>query len=255
MESNWRRGFGRFLFGRLLPAGVAYPILCGPLRGMRFVLGSAAGEGRGGSVYFNMVEPEQTQEFVQRVSLGQVVFDVGANVGYYSLLGSKCVGPRGKVFAFEPVVRNLVHLYQHISLNKLTNVTIVPVACSDRLTWAVFSLGPNYALGHLADATNQPCESDFETTIVPTVTIDSIVEYSGVYPNVVKIDVEGAELRVLRGAHNTLLNRKPIVLLSVHSVDLRMACETYLKGIGYSCKPLYDLKQEAGEIVAATGQI
>lgn len=207
----------------------------------------------GARVYFNLVEPEQTKVFVNTVSAGQVLFDIGANVGYYSLLGSKLVGPNGKVFSFESVVRNLVYLYRHIALNKLENVTIISAACSDRLTIASFSLGDNYALGHLGQGGNQGKYNPKNTAVVPTVTVDEVVKLTSVSPDVLKIDVEGAEFQVLQGAHNTLTKTKPIIFLSVHSSNLRSVCLDYLREVAYVFETLNGDDHGAGELLATRG--
>ena len=121
---------GRGLFGKVLPRW-SYPVLKGPLKGCKFILGTFAGDGGGGKVYFNMIEPEQTTAFIKTLKQGNIVFDVGANVGYYTVLGSKLVGDTGMIISLEPFVRNLAYLHQHVALNKLKNVMILPAACSD----------------------------------------------------------------------------------------------------------------------------
>ncbi len=70
----WR--LARFVSGKVLPK-TAYPVLCGPLKGARFILGSAAGYGGGARTYFNLVEPEKTRAFMNIVGAGQVLFDIG----------------------------------------------------------------------------------------------------------------------------------------------------------------------------------
>jgi len=77
------RASARFVFGKLLPRW-AYPVIRGPLKGAKFILGTLSGEGGGATVYFNMSEPEQTSAFVGALKPGQVLFDIGANVGYYT---------------------------------------------------------------------------------------------------------------------------------------------------------------------------
>ena len=89
----------------------------GPLKGAKFILGTLSGSGGGASVYFGMTEPEQTSAFVATLKNGQVFFDVGANVGYCTILGSRIVGSRGRVLAFEPAIRNVTYLYRHSILN------------------------------------------------------------------------------------------------------------------------------------------
>jgi len=73
----------------VIPRCVAYPVLWGPLRGIRFYFGSLGGNGGGIRVYVNGIETEQTAAFCERITLGQTVYDIGAKVGYYSLLASR----------------------------------------------------------------------------------------------------------------------------------------------------------------------
>ncbi len=239
----------RLVFGRLLPR-LAYPVLRGPLRGARFILGTSAGEGGGATVYFNMSEPEQTSAFVDTLKNGQVFFDIGANVGYYTILGSQLVGSQGRVFAFEPAVRNLAYLYQHTILNKASNVTIISAACSDTVSLTLFSVGPNFAMGHLTNNMRLEAAATEPAFPVPTVTVDAIVQLLGVSPDVIKIDVEGAELSVLKGAQATLRKAKPTIFLSTHSDTLRSTCLEYLEGLGYTFEVLSQNKISPSEFLA-----
>jgi FkbM family methyltransferase len=207
-----------------------------------------AGHGGGASVYFNMIEPEQTSAFISNLNEGQVLFDVGANVGYYTILGAKLVGSRGRVIAFEPVVRNIVYLYRHILLNKARNVSIISAACSDTLSLAAFSRGDNYATGFLE--VNGLKRNENEAFLVPTVTIDIAVRQLGTYPDVIKVDVEGAELTVLKGAHMTLHKAKPKIFLSTHSDNLRSESLEYLKARGYTFEVLSQNKFNPTEFLA-----
>ena len=224
------RPFVRWLSGRVLPA-LAYPVLRGPLLGTRFILRSAAGEGGGASVYVNDVEPESTEALIRILRPGQVVFDIGANIGYYTLLASRQVGTSGRVLAFEPFVRNIAYLHRHVLLNDARNVTIVPVACAERSSIETFVLGANCATGHLSNEKNG--RRDSTTLLVATAAVDDIVRACGLIPDIIKVDVEGAEARVLQGAAKTLADGRPILLLSAHSSALRAACTDYLRGLGY----------------------
>ena len=181
------------LFGRVLPR-LAYPVVTGPLRSSRFILGSMAGEGGGGSVYFNKMEPEQAEAMLRELKEGDVFFDIGANVGYYSILASRLVGSSGSVVACEPVIRNLEFLQRHVVMNKADNVRVLAFACSNANGTARFSLGPNSAMGQLV------AEGSNADVLVPTITLDNIAQELDLSPDVVKIDVEGAELKVLNVA-------------------------------------------------------
>jgi FkbM family methyltransferase len=244
LMKRWIRSSAILLI-KLLPQW-AYPVLRGPLRGAKFILGTLAGEARGASVYLNMVEPEQTTAFVNTIKNGQVFFDIGANVGYYTILGARLVGTQGRVFAFEPVIRNVVYLYQHILLNKANNVIIVPTACSDFLSLQIFTAGENFATGHLGE------DGDAHNTFpVPTISVDEVIQQMNVLPDVIKIDVEGAELSVLKGAQNTLRVAKPKILLSTHSEILRKTCLEYLGEFGYTFEVLSQDKTNPSEFLAS----
>ncbi len=213
---------------------LAYPVLSGPLKSSRFILGSLAGDGGGATVYFNKTEPEQTDAMVRELKKGQVFFDIGANVGYYSILASKIVGQKGTVLAFEPVIRNLAYLQQHVILNKASNVKILPFACSNENGTARFSLGPNSAMGGLISDNAQNAGD----ILVPTIKLDKITEELSIAPDVMKIDVEGAESNVLRGGMELLRSKKPVIFLSTHSPQLREECLKLLADVGYESEPL-----------------
>lgn len=224
---------------------LAYPVLRGPLRGTRFILGSPAGEWGGISIYFNKIEPEQTSVLSSMLSPGRVFFDIGANIGYYTVLAARRVGPQGRVIAFEPAIRNMVYLYRHLSINKIRNVTLIPAACSDQLSLQHFATGQNCATGHLVTRSDAQ-----DATPVPGLTVDAVVECAGLSPHVMKIDVEGAELDVLKGARNTLLHARPELLLSIHSRALRKDCLAFLKDLEYDCTALGADPEQASEFMA-----
>ena len=223
------RRFVRWLCARVLPP-IAYPVLIGPLRGTWFILRAAAGEGGGASVFVNGVEPAKTRALLGILKPGQVVFDVGANIGYYTLLASRVVGRAGRVVACEPSPRNISYLHRHIALNGATNVTVIPAGCYDRSGLMAFDAGRDWAAGHLVE---HAVPANGHRDLVSTVALDEIVRASGLLPDVLKIDVEGAELHVLAGASKTLASARPIVLLGVHSSELKSACTSFLAARGY----------------------
>ena len=77
-------------------------------------------------------ERDKAKLLAAALDTGSIFYDVGANVGFYSLLGAACVGSGGRVIAFEPVPENLLILQKHIAMSQLTNVTVIPAAVSDR---------------------------------------------------------------------------------------------------------------------------
>jgi FkbM family methyltransferase len=221
------RWAGRIVFGKLLPRR-RYTVISGPLEGAKFILGSLAGEGGGGSVYFGLVDKEQTAAVCRELRSGQTFFDLGANVGYYSILASRLVGSGGSVVAFEPVVRNVAFLHQHLMLNRAENVHVLPFAVSATTGLSSFSPGESNAMGKLGTG----------DMLVATVTLDEIARILNQVPDVIKIDVEGAEMEVFRGAKRILEERRPKIFLSTHSDELRTECLDHLRGLGYVSEPL-----------------
>ena len=108
---------------RLLPSDAKMRILGGPLRGKRWIAGSS-----NHSCWIGSYEHTKQKAFAAVVQPGDVVYDLGANVGFYSLLASVLVGPKGRVLSFEPLAENLVFLRKHITLNQTTNWSAYEVA-------------------------------------------------------------------------------------------------------------------------------
>lgn len=206
---------------RAVPTGTKVLILRGPLAGSSWYSGAAAGEGKGLATCFNLSEPQQLKRADELSKGANICFDIGANVGLYSVLFAKNAM---RVFAFEPVPRNLAWLQRVIGANRLTNVTIIPAAVSSRLEIASFHQGQNCAIGKLSDTGDMP---------VLCVSVDAIVDKIGAVPDLLKIDVEGAELTVLHGAERTLKKHAPKILLSTHGPAMKIACLEYLRSLGY----------------------
>jgi FkbM family methyltransferase len=215
------------LLAKLLPEGTAIPVVCGPLAGVRWIAGAAAGGAKGLSVVVNRSEPEQLACAAAEVTDLDVCFDVGANVGMYTALFARRART---VFAFEPSPRNLAYLHRLVALNGLQRVTIVPLAVAASTGLDAFGCGRNHAEGHLARDGTQP---------VATVSLDEFVSHYAVVPTLVKIDVEGAEADVLRGARRVLSSHRPRLLLSTHGQAVRDECFRILAECGYSApRPL-----------------
>jgi FkbM family methyltransferase len=206
---------------RVVPRERPVRILGGPLRRWRWVP-AAASHG----CWLGVFERAEQDVFARTVKSGDVVYDLGANVGFYTLLAAKLAGPTGHVVAFEPVPRNLGYLRRHLALNECENVTVVPAAVSDRSGTSRFRDGPEHTVGSLTTS------DGYEVNVV---TLDA---FDGPLPRIIKIDVEGAEGDVLRGASRVLREARPIVLLSTHSTALRHECIGILTEAGYGVVPM-----------------
>uniref|UniRef100_A0ACD5GZU7 FkbM family methyltransferase n=1 Tax=Desertifilum tharense IPPAS B-1220 TaxID=1781255 RepID=A0ACD5GZU7_9CYAN len=111
---------------KLIPANAQMPILSGKLRGKKWIVGA----GRHGS-WLGTYEAQTQHLFIQALNPGMTVFDIGAQAGFYTLLASHLVGKQGRVFAFEPLPRNLAYLHQHLAINHLENVTVIEAAVAE----------------------------------------------------------------------------------------------------------------------------
>ncbi len=201
---------------------LALPILRGPLQGARWLLATRI------SFFLGTYEPEQTAAFQQAVRPGSVVYDVGAHFGYYSLLASRLAGPSGRVIALEPSPRNLAVLRRHLELNHAGNVTVVETAVADREGEARFDNRAGSGVGHLAPE---------GPLIVPVTTLEALAGRFPL-PDVIKIDVEGAEEAALAEGRGLLQRARPAIFLSTHGPALRRSCEQTLAGLGYSVREL-----------------
>ena len=142
---------------------------------------------------------DEYDAFRRDVRAGDVVFDVGANLGAYTLLFAQWAGPGGRVFAFEPAPEPREGLTKLLDANGVSSrVTVVKAAVSAADGTATF-----FADG--ADGASRLVSSPHDGALtVPTVTIDSVCRQEKVAPRLIKIDAEGAELDVLRGARETI---------------------------------------------------
>lgn len=210
---------------RLLPPDTVLPILQGKLRGRKWISGSS-----NHGCWLGSYELHKCKAFEHWVAMGSVVFDIGANVGFYSLLASILVGPEGRVFAFEPVPLNLRFLHKHLRLNCIDNVVVIAAAVADGAGIAHFDLGMTPSMGHLAPNGG---------LTVRTFSLDEMVEAGELPPpDYIKIDVEGSEAKVLFGAQSVLAEFHPTIFLATHSKELHGKCSRLLRSFGYILEPL-----------------
>ncbi|BAZ48386.1 methyltransferase FkbM family protein [Nostoc sp. NIES-4103] len=199
-------------------------------------------------VFRETYEPEL--EYIERtLSSGQVFIDAGANCGIYTLLASKLVGDSGLVLSFEPGVESLKTLEHNLEINGVTNVKLFKTALSEREGTA--------QLYHIENApTSYSLGSDKSEGIsfeeVQITTIDNVLAREGIERvDFIKIDVEGAEELVFRGATSLFSRMKPIVIFEVNSqatTRLNLSSDgafNFLKQLGYQ----FFKVQNTGELV------
>jgi FkbM family methyltransferase len=155
--------------------------------------------------FFGVWEPVITRMMVGHMRAGAVAVDVGANVGYYSLLMSRGVGPGGRVYAVEPAPTIRSRLEKNVALNGATNIKVVPYGISDRTERRSFHLSQGNSGGsHFAEVTIQGNDG---LELRPLDQIIATEDLSRV--GLIKIDVEGMEQIVLGSIHNLLPRLAP----------------------------------------------
>lgn len=159
-------------------------------------------------------EVATTRLFERLVKPGQTVVDVGAHVGYYSLLAARLVGPEGRVYAFEPEPKNYALLRKNIALNGYANIMPAPLALSDRIGTSDLHLGGMDTGFHSLFELHLPQPSDPGTITVETTTLDAFFGAQG-WPlvDVVKLDIEGAESQALDGMREFLERMRGMTLI------------------------------------------
>lgn len=187
---------------------------------------------------------EWDKQFVMAkfIKKGMTFFDVGANVGFYSLFASKLVGPNGKIFAFEPFPRNAMFLLKHIRLNNFLNAQVFLSAVSDKRRTITFS-GHGYVGGISSEAGD---------LIVNTNSLDLLLKEKAIStPNIIKVDVGGTEDLVLKGAKEILKKKKAIWFIAFHGERQKKVCLRILKKLEYY---VYSIENkpisQSGEIIA-----
>jgi FkbM family methyltransferase len=160
----------------------------------------------------------------EHIHSGTIFYDVGANVGVYTLLASLLSGTRGHVYSFEPVPRNIHYLKEHIRINMVSNASVIGAAVCDIDGEVSFSLGSSSSMGYVDNT------GDIDVRALKLDTFCSKEKP----PTVIKMDIEGAEHLALLGANETLRKCKPTIFLSTHGSRVHSDCCSLLEDIGYA---------------------
>lgn len=227
---------------RLIPPSVCLPILQGPLRGKRWIAGSS-----NHGCWLGSYEYSKQKVFCRVVTAGDIVYDLGAHAGYYSLLASTLVGPAGMVYAFEPLPDNVARIKKHLAVNQVANCVLIEAAVSCSEGSGTFSPGPNSLSGHLSR------DQSAATLPVRLVTLDALVKAGAIRPpRVIKCDIEGAEYEALVGGEATIRACKPAIFLATHGPEVHRHCCDLLAAWNYRLESLDGLTVSATSEILAT---
>lgn len=218
-----------------IPDETVCPILTGRLRGKKWIIGSSRK-----ACWLGIYESHFQDLLRAQLKSSMVFYDIGANVGFYSLLASGIL-QSGTIYSFEPVPRNVDYLRRHVRLNHAGNVHVMDIAVSNYDGQATFQDSVDHASGHLGPGELQ----------VNTRSMDSLLASQEILtPDCMKIDVEGEELKVLLGARTCLTLRKPTILLATHSEQLHTECRNLLESLGYTLTAIKTLDEGRADLLA-----
>lgn len=219
-------------------------ILRGAGQGLRFNAG-----GSHSAFILGNHEPE-VQEFLAKVLRpGMVYYDAGANVGFFAVIAARLVGPSGHVVCFEPLPENARQIEYNAALNGFSNIAVRPEALGDSNRTGVFNTSAEPTWGMLSTVGKPPEQANGQIA-VPVRTLDSVCGDAGLpRPDVIQMDVEGAEAEALRGAWATLTSARPLLVIELHQTN--DAVTAILDRLGYtyavlgSSQPVHDVTWDA----------
>jgi len=207
--------------------GRTITVMAGPLTGLKLRLNNLIKLRN----YFSPYEPDKQKAFSMFLQNQSVFFDIGANIGLHSYYVSK-THPEVKVIAFEPLPINASYIREAIARNNLDKIELVEEAISSSVGLSFFDERDNNSKGMLSKK-----ESHLK---VKTNTLDEYVFSTGVFPDVVKIDVEGAKGDVLEGASKLIKMRPPVFIIELHNPEQDTRVAALLIKQNYSIKRLND---------------
>jgi FkbM family methyltransferase len=200
---------------------------------------SMGGGGRG--------EKNNLETLILSANNGDVVYDIGGNIGLYSIFLSKKVSGGGKVIVFEPEKENYDHLLDNIELNNIKNIVVFKKALGEKNEQAKLYIGEEMGNCSLLEKTGY--ENKYE--LIDVVNGDNFIEKNNLpYPNLIKIDVEGYEYNVLKGLSKSLADSKCRVLCcEIHKSLLPKNIKSedimsLIKSFGFTKNDIYPREEE-----------
>lgn len=182
-----------------------------------------------------VVETSVQEALRRSVAPGMTVFDVGADIGFFSILAARLTGADGRVEAFEPVPSSARAVRANAALNGFANIAVHEVAAADHEAREELLVQHVSSWSHLAE--RGPHASTRERRAVEVIRLDERIARGELpAPDVVKVDVEGSEVAVLRGLSRTLAARPVAVICELHETNREVL--ELLSEIGYEVENL-----------------
>jgi FkbM family methyltransferase len=169
-------------------------------------------------------EPVVQDALKRYLKPGMTVWDAGANVGFFSMLAARLVGPGGRVVCLEPLSKNAKRVEYNAALNGFGHVIVRREALGRRDGRAPFVVAPESTMGMLSESNFlKPDQRVVGEVEVPLRTIDSLVAEGVPRPDLIKLDIEGTEADALAGGAETLRVVRPVLLVELHGTNQAVA--------------------------------
>jgi FkbM family methyltransferase len=180
-------------------------------------------------------EPAVQQTLLERLCPGMVFYDLGANIGLFSLFAARIVGEGGRVFSFEPDAENAARLRRNVARNNVSNVIVVEAGAWSSSGAVNFvtadASSPDRGTGQFIDCENRAGRA------TQCFSLDDFV-VGAPPPDAIKCDIEGAEVEALRGAEKLLRARHPWIVCETHSESNDRIARELLREFGYAVETL-----------------
>lgn len=225
-------GFLRRMLNRAAPHGLSQVVIAGgELAGLRFSLDLQSEK----DYWLGTYEPDLQAAVGELLQPGWTAYDVGANVGYISLLLARKLGPQGQVIAFEALPENVERLQANLALNSgLARVVAYHRAVIDTTRPVSFLLGPSDDTGKAAGSAGRQGLEYSRAIEVPGLALDDFVyQQGGPLPQVIKLDIEGGEVLALPGMQRLLAEARPLLLVELHGEQAAHSAWEILTRAGY----------------------
>ncbi len=221
----------RASLNRAVPAGLTETTVAGGiLQGARFQLDLHSEK----DYWLGTYELDLQAAVRDRVKPGMIAYDVGANIGYITVMLARAVGANGQVFAFEALPANHARLQTNLSLNHASNATAIHAAVVGRPSPVKFLLHASHGMGKAAGSAGRD-ENYGDEIEVPGTSLDHFIYTEGhPPPNVIKLDIEGGEVLALPGMRRTLRDARPLLFLELHGEQAARLAWEILTETSYS---------------------
>lgn len=228
----------RASLNRAAPSGLTETtIAAGILAGFKMILNLQTEK----DYWLGTYEPDLQAAARELVKSGMVVYDIGGNIGYISLMMARLCTPGGQVFSFEALPANLKRLEENIQINGLDKkIQIQPIAIVDKTRVVRFLIHSSSSMGKAAGSAGRKEEYDHEINVKGTSVDDFVFKGRHPAPDIIKMDIEGGEVLAVQGMQRLLKEKHPIFLVELHGKEAAKAVWAAFHKAGYD---VFEMKE------------